>query len=99
MGRNSSGAGQAGPALSARLSRAVKRVALIERHSVGDSCVNTGCTPGKTRIASIGLAHPRARARSKPRRESANRLRQGYSARPVNLGTEARLHTFSDHSK
>lgn len=56
------GAGQAGPALSARLAEAGHRVALVERQRVGGTCVNTGCTPSKTLIASAAVAHLLARA-------------------------------------
>jgi pyruvate/2-oxoglutarate dehydrogenase complex dihydrolipoamide dehydrogenase (E3) component len=51
------GAGQAGPALSVRLAQAGHRVALIERHELGGTCVNTGCTPSKTLIESARIAH------------------------------------------
>jgi pyruvate/2-oxoglutarate dehydrogenase complex dihydrolipoamide dehydrogenase (E3) component len=57
------GAGQAGPALSARLAQAGLRVALVERDRLGGTCVNTGCTPSKTLIASAAVAHMVARAR------------------------------------
>lgn len=56
------GAGQAGPALADRLTRAGQKVALIERHLFGGTCVNTGCTPTKTLIASAKVAHMAARA-------------------------------------
>jgi pyruvate/2-oxoglutarate dehydrogenase complex dihydrolipoamide dehydrogenase (E3) component len=56
------GAGQAGPALSARLAQSGLRVALVERHRLGGTCVNTGCTPSKTLIASAAVAHLVARA-------------------------------------
>ena len=56
------GAGQAGPALAARLAGAGQRVALIERQRLGGTCVNTGCTPSKTLIASAGVAHTVAKA-------------------------------------
>lgn len=46
------GAGQAGPALAARCSREGLRVAMIEREHFGGTCVNTGCTPTKTLVAS-----------------------------------------------
>lgn len=46
------GAGQAGPALAGRLSDAGMSVAIIERHLVGGTCVNTGCKPTKTLVAS-----------------------------------------------
>jgi len=56
------GAGQAGPALAARLTGAGMQVALIERHLVGGTCVNTGCKPTKTLVASAYAAHMARRA-------------------------------------
>ena len=46
------GTGQAGPSLAARFSAAGKTVAIIERHKFGGTCVNTGCIPTKTLVAS-----------------------------------------------
>lgn len=51
------GAGQAGPPLAARLTAAGQRVAVIERHLVGGTCVNNGCIPTKTLVASAYAAH------------------------------------------
>lgn len=51
------GTGQAGPALAGRLHEAGMRVAIIERHLVGGTCVNTGCKPTKTLVASAYAAH------------------------------------------
>src|ERR1700761_6286232 len=51
------GAGQAGPALAARLTKAGQTVAFVERKLFGGTCVNTGCTPTKTMIASAYAAH------------------------------------------
>ena len=51
------GAGQAGPPLAGRLTSAGMTVALIERHLFGGTCVNTGCTPTKTMVASAYAAH------------------------------------------
>jgi pyruvate/2-oxoglutarate dehydrogenase complex dihydrolipoamide dehydrogenase (E3) component len=56
------GTGQAGPALAARLSGAGMKVAVIEKHKFGGTCVNDGCTPTKTLIASAYAAHMAARA-------------------------------------
>jgi pyruvate/2-oxoglutarate dehydrogenase complex dihydrolipoamide dehydrogenase (E3) component len=56
------GAGQAGPPLAGRLTAAGMRVALIERHLFGGTCVNTGCTPTKTLVASAYAAHLARRA-------------------------------------
>jgi pyruvate/2-oxoglutarate dehydrogenase complex dihydrolipoamide dehydrogenase (E3) component len=51
------GAGQAGPSLVGRLTAAGMKVALIERKLIGGTCVNTGCMPTKTLIASAYAAH------------------------------------------
>lgn len=51
------GAGQAGPALAGRLNEAGLSVAIIERHHVGGTCVNTGCRPTKTLVASAYAIH------------------------------------------
>ncbi|WP_205873312.1 FAD-containing oxidoreductase [Mycobacterium camsae] len=51
------GAGQAGPPLAGRLSAAGQRVAVIERQHVGGTCVNYGCIPTKTLVASAHAAH------------------------------------------
>ncbi len=51
------GAGQAGPALAGRLTAAGQKVAVVERHLFGGTCVNTGCTPTKTMVASAQAAH------------------------------------------
>ena len=51
------GTGQAGPPLAARLAAAGKTVAVIERHLFGGTCVNTGCMPTKTLVASAYAAH------------------------------------------
>ena len=50
------GTGQAGPALARRLVSAGWQVAVIERKLFGGTCVNTGCTPTKTLIASAYVA-------------------------------------------
>jgi pyruvate/2-oxoglutarate dehydrogenase complex dihydrolipoamide dehydrogenase (E3) component len=46
------GAGQAGPAIAARCSREGLRTAIIERGPFGGTCVNNGCVPTKTLVAS-----------------------------------------------
>ena len=51
------GAGQAGPPLAGRLTEAGQTVAVIERKLVGGTCVNTGCIPTKTLVASAHAAH------------------------------------------
>lgn len=51
------GAGQAGPPLAGRLTAAGQRVAVIERQHVGGTCVNYGCIPTKTLVASAHAAH------------------------------------------
>lgn len=56
------GAGQAGPPLAERLTAAGMSVGLIERKLFGGTCVNTGCIPTKTLIASAYAAHLARRA-------------------------------------
>jgi pyruvate/2-oxoglutarate dehydrogenase complex dihydrolipoamide dehydrogenase (E3) component len=56
------GTGQAGPSLAGRLTDAGMTVAIIERHHVGGTCVNTGCKPTKTLVASAYAAHLARRA-------------------------------------
>ena len=56
------GTGQSGPALARRLVAVGWKVAIIERKLFGGTCVNTGCTPTKTLIASAYAAHVVRRA-------------------------------------
>ncbi len=51
------GVGQSGDPLARALAKAGRRVALIERDAVGGTCVNRGCTPTKTMIASARVAY------------------------------------------
>src|SRR5437588_13084259 len=51
------GSGQAGVPLATRLAGAGKRVLLAERGDFGGTCINTGCTPTKTMVASARAAH------------------------------------------
>src|SRR5258708_31458437 len=51
------GVGQAAPALCARLDKEGLKTAVIERKVLGGTCVNTGCIPTKTLIASARAAH------------------------------------------
>jgi pyruvate/2-oxoglutarate dehydrogenase complex dihydrolipoamide dehydrogenase (E3) component len=50
------GAGQSGPSLAVRLANAGMKVALVERRTLGGTCVNDGCIPTKTLIASARAA-------------------------------------------
>jgi pyruvate/2-oxoglutarate dehydrogenase complex dihydrolipoamide dehydrogenase (E3) component len=56
------GAGQAGPSLAKRLAGSGMNVAIIERKLFGGTCVNTGCTPTKSLVASAYAAHMVGRA-------------------------------------
>jgi pyruvate/2-oxoglutarate dehydrogenase complex dihydrolipoamide dehydrogenase (E3) component len=56
------GAGQSGPFLAVRLAQAGQKVALIEREHLGGTCVNDGCIPTKTLVASARAAHVARRA-------------------------------------
>jgi len=51
------GTGQAGPSLAVRLAGTGMKVAIVERKRFGGTCVNTGCIPTKTLIASARAAH------------------------------------------
>ena len=51
------GVGQAGNPLASALAKAGRRVALLERDAVGGTCVNRGCTPTKTMVASARVAY------------------------------------------
>jgi pyruvate/2-oxoglutarate dehydrogenase complex dihydrolipoamide dehydrogenase (E3) component len=51
------GTGQAGPSLAVRLAKAGRKVAILERKLIGGTCVNVGCIPTKTLIASARAAH------------------------------------------
>ena len=56
------GTGQSGPALARRLVAAGQKVAVVERKFFGGTCVNTGCTPTKTLVASAYAAYLARRA-------------------------------------
>ena len=56
------GTGQSGPALARRLTEAGRKVAVIERKRFGGTCVNNGCIPTKSLIASARAAHVARRA-------------------------------------
>ena len=51
------GTGQAGPALAVRLAASGRKTAILERKRVGGTCVNVGCIPTKTLVASARAAH------------------------------------------
>ena len=51
------GTGQAGPFLAGRLAESGRQVAIVERKLFGGTCVNTGCTPTKSMVASAYAAH------------------------------------------
>ncbi|QBQ54316.1 mercuric reductase [Nitrosococcus wardiae] len=56
------GTGQGGNPLAGALAKAGRRTAIIERAEVGGSCINDGCTPTKTMVASARVAHLVGRA-------------------------------------
>lgn len=72
------GAGQTGAPLAARLAESGRRVLLVERQHVGGTCVNYGCTPTKTLVASARAAHVA---------RTAGRL--GVRAAPVEIDFDA----------
>jgi pyruvate/2-oxoglutarate dehydrogenase complex dihydrolipoamide dehydrogenase (E3) component len=83
------GAGQAGPSMAGRLSAAGMTVAVVERKLFGGTCVNTGCTPTKTMVASAYAAHLARRA-----------AEFGVTAGPVGVdmkAVKARKDTIAGH--
>jgi len=56
------GTGQAGPFVASRFAKAGMTVAVVERGLFGGTCVNTGCIPTKTMVASAYAAHMARRA-------------------------------------
>src|SRR5829696_686705 len=56
------GTGQAGPPLAVKLANAGQKVAVVERGQFGGTCVNTGCIPTKTMVASARAAYVARRA-------------------------------------
>lgn len=56
------GTGQSGPSMAKDLARAGKKTAIIERKRFGGTCVNVGCIPTKTLVASARTAHVARRA-------------------------------------
>jgi len=88
------GAGQAGPSLAGRLTAAGMNVALVERKLFGGTCVNTGCMPTKTLVASAYAAQfqsgPKSRQIIRPLRAAvgAQRIRQPpmYHSRSCDTG-------------
>ena len=72
------GSGQAGVPLAVRLAAAGRRVVIAERKNLGGTCVNYGCTPTKTMVASAHAAHVARTA-----------ARLGVKARPVKIDMAA----------
>jgi pyruvate/2-oxoglutarate dehydrogenase complex dihydrolipoamide dehydrogenase (E3) component len=56
------GAGQGGGPLAGKLAASGRRTAIVERKHVGGSCINEGCTPTKTMVASARVAYLARRA-------------------------------------
>ncbi len=56
------GTGQSGPALARRLAQSGRKVAIVERKRFGGTCVNNGCIPTKSLVASAQAAHVARRA-------------------------------------
>ena len=56
------GTGQAGKPLAGSLAKAGWKTAIVERDAVGGSCINVGCTPTKTMVASARVAYVASRA-------------------------------------
>src|SRR6202789_175781 len=72
------GTGQAGPSLAGRLTQSGRKVAIVERKLFGGTCVNTGCIPTKTLVASAYVA-----------RKAAQAVEYGVVARDVSVDMKA----------
>ena len=85
------GAGQAGPPLAGRLTQAGMTVAMIERKLFGGTCVNTGCMPTKTLVASAYAAHlaRRAPTTASSRQRDSRRHATGQGAGRAVVGERA----------
>ena len=85
------GTGQAGPFVASRFAKAGMKVAIVERGLFGGTCVNTGCIPTKTMVASAYAAHMARRAAefgvgvggAVTRRHGAREGAEGRDLRPV----------------
>jgi pyruvate/2-oxoglutarate dehydrogenase complex dihydrolipoamide dehydrogenase (E3) component len=82
------GAGQAGSAIAARGSKEGSRSAVIERGALGGTCVNVGCVPTKTVVASAGDIPQARRSADAPNRLCGRHRRR--SARPHRLDEQSR---------
>jgi len=97
------GAGQAGPSLAGRLTVAGWTVAIVERKDFGGTCVNTGCMPTKTLVASAYAAHLARRSAdygvTLPGEVGVDMKRVHDRARTVTLNARGNLETWLDGMK
>ena len=82
------GAGQGGVPLSQALARSGRSTALIEREHVGGTCINEGCTPTKTMVASAKTAYidRRSAGLRRPQRPGRRRHARGAAAQAGDRG-------------
>ena len=94
------GAGQAGPALAGRLTAAGQTVAVVERKLFGGTCVNTGCMPTKTMVASARAIHLARRGAeygfSIPGRVTVDMVRVQARAAAVSATSRANVRKWLD---
>ena len=76
------GTGQAGPALAARMTREGMKTAIIERKLFGGTCVNVGCIPTKTLVASARAAYMARVGRARERSETQGFMKSSSTPRP-----------------
>src|SRR6516165_10621848 len=106
------GSGQAGNPLSQKLADHGWTVALVEKDKLGGTCINTGCTPTKTMIASAQVAHYARNAgrwgvrtgavsvdlaRVVARKEQV--VRQWRSGIEKKVGDRTKLHLYRGHAR
>jgi pyruvate/2-oxoglutarate dehydrogenase complex dihydrolipoamide dehydrogenase (E3) component len=98
------GSGQAGNPLSQDLADLGWKVALVERGEVGGTCINTGCTPTKTMVASAQVAHYVRRSASWGVHTSGMRVdmarvvdRKNHNVHEWRTGQESRIRERAEH--
>src|SRR5687767_15308402 len=107
------GAGQAGPALCARLDKEGLKTALIERKLLGGTCVNVGCIPTKTLVASARAVHVARRGAEfgfsssnvemdmravKARKDGVDQRHVLHAADPAGESVRRMLHRSEEHT-
>ena len=93
------GSGQGGKPLASALAKVGRKTALIEKAHVGGTCINVGCTPTKTMVASARVAYLARRSADYGVHVGHVRVSMAEVRRPVHerdrSGDEQRVHRIS----